>query len=61
MTTRTKPYKTIANASIRVDLTEANLKMLKKYQGKLQEMRGHKASAGAIINECLYKYLLSEV
>lgn len=61
MTNRTKPYKVISHSSIRVNLTQTNLEMLKRHQKLLQESRGFKASASSIINECLHKYLKAEV
>ncbi len=61
MCLRDKPYKVISHAKIWVALTDSNLKILQQYQDKLQESRGLKASASTIINECIHKYLQSEV
>lgn len=58
---RDKPYKVISQPKIWVDLTERNLKKIQLHQARLQESRGLKTSANAIINECVHNYLKDEV
>ena len=61
MPIRGKPFKVISHSDIRVNLTDSNLKKLKQHQAQLQESRGLKVSANAIINECIHNYLKDEV
>ena len=58
---RDKPYKVISQPKLWIDLTASNLKKLKQHQAQLQESRGLKVSASAIINECIHNYLKDEV